>query len=28
VPRRQDRGKDRQDGRELPGAARHIPTCS
>jgi hypothetical protein len=28
APRRQDRGKDRQDGRQLPDAARHTPTCS
>jgi hypothetical protein len=28
VLQRQDRGKDRQDGRQLPGAARHTPTCS
>jgi hypothetical protein len=28
MPRRQDWSKGRQDGRQLPGAARHIPTCS
>jgi hypothetical protein len=28
APRRQDRGKDPQDGRQLPDAVRHTPTCS
>jgi hypothetical protein len=28
APRRQDRGKDRQDGRQLPGAVRHTSACS
>jgi hypothetical protein len=28
APRRQDRGKDRQDDRQLRGAARHTSTCS
>jgi hypothetical protein len=28
APRRQDRSKSRQDDRQLPGAARHTPTCS
>jgi hypothetical protein len=28
APRRQDRSKDRQDGRQLRGVAHHTPTCS
>jgi hypothetical protein len=28
APRRQDQGKDRQDGRQHPGATRHTSTCS
>jgi hypothetical protein len=28
APRRQDRSKSRQDGRRLPGDARHTPACS